>query len=103
MAQMSLSAFLRARLDERGAPCWQRRLIEMHDDEDVHECLGLPPHGWDMVWPRDEPPPPIPCPTLRLLASPYHDHPHFRAEWGLDLDPDRVAVKHVDRAPSHSA
>ena len=26
---------------------------------------------------------PWPCPTLRLLARPYSDHPQFREEWRL--------------------
>lgn len=35
------------------------------------------PDGWD--FPRVKTP--FPCPTLRLLAAPFADHPDYREDW----------------------
>jgi hypothetical protein len=48
----------------------------------MHRDLGFPPgtcatcddwYGGGQDWP---------CPTLRLLALPYADHPGYEPEWG---------------------
>lgn len=56
----------------------KRRVIELHTDHDVHECVPTM-----QVWPDLDtiPEVPIPCPTLRLLALPYADHPSFEEAW----------------------
>jgi hypothetical protein len=54
----------------------KRRIIALHDQ--WHECTfgrGLEAAG---AVQQDEA-----CPTLRLLALPYADHPDYREEWGL--------------------
>ena len=40
-------------------------------------------NGWvcDTCDDGEVPPPPFPCPTLRLLALPYADRPGYREEW----------------------
>jgi hypothetical protein len=53
----------------------KRRIVEHHDDDDdAGRCTACEP----MMWAR---PTPFPCPTLRLLALPYADHPDYRREW----------------------
>jgi hypothetical protein len=69
----------------------KRRIIDLHGYTTAHgwvigvdrtctECAtGYPGSG-----PADEgdfDPTPWPCPTLRLLALPYVDHPDYRDEW----------------------
>lgn len=91
-----LIEFLRARLDE-DAERWRhladqgeqgywdfhlaevdakRRLLAVHTFErkpGAHDCPG--------EWAGYSDDPDEPCPTLRLLALPYADHPSYREEW----------------------
>jgi Family of unknown function (DUF6221) len=41
------------------------------------------PEGWpeDQWWEPPNVQQPFPCPTLRLLALPYADHPNYQEEW----------------------
>lgn len=56
----------------------KRRVVALHEAAD-HEyaegpvCLSCDQGG----------PLPYPCPTVRLLALPYADHPDYREEWKL--------------------
>jgi len=55
----------------------KRRIIDLHDDVSggCRTCMDaeLSNDGPDAAaWP---------CPTLRLLALPYADHPGYREEW----------------------
>lgn len=43
----------------------KRRIVELH-----------PEHGWSHCEGES-----LPCPTLRLLALPYAEHPDYREEW----------------------
>ena len=54
----------------------KRRIVEMHGG--FHECEDGNQHG-----PGGEGSDEFtqPCPTLRLLALPYADHPDYREEW----------------------
>lgn len=59
----------------------KRRIVDEHanvNDGDCGTCViglwGYPTHGGSR-------PESWPCPTLRLLALPYADHPAYRAEW----------------------
>lgn len=52
----------------------KRQIAEWHTG--VHDCNGVDWEANDMGgegW--------IGCPTLRLLAVPYADHPDYRSEW----------------------
>ena len=54
----------------------KRRIVEEHSDtkEDVHECQGyIDDRRSVAIWEH--------CPTLRLLALPYADHPDYDEEW----------------------
>lgn len=58
----------------------KRRIVEMHPiygddlgDDAQHDCPG--------EWVNHVDDPNEPCPTLRLLALPYADHPSYRQEW----------------------
>ena len=69
----------------------KRRIVAEHASEDGHcrtctvEDREDAPMGtdWDTepeaIWVRR--PVAYPCPTLRLLALPYADHPDYREEW----------------------
>lgn len=46
----------------------KRRLVDLHDFDGAHECLGYT--GPTAI-----------CMTLRLLALPYADRPGYRADW----------------------
>jgi hypothetical protein len=63
----------------------KRRIVEMHwattssflGREITSCCAECSPEGnWDSA-----PDVPHPCPTLRILASVYADHPDYRREW----------------------
>lgn len=50
-----------------------RRIVDEHPSDDAGFCgdgIGLVGCKW--AWP---------CPTLRALASTWHDHPDYRQEW----------------------
>jgi hypothetical protein len=54
----------------------KRRIVETHPiypDGDQHDCPG--------PWPGYQDAPNEPCPTLRILALPYADHPDYRESW----------------------
>jgi hypothetical protein len=54
----------------------KRRLLAVHTFErkpGAHDCPG--------EWAGYSDDPDEPCPTLRLLALPYADHPDYREEW----------------------
>lgn len=55
----------------------KRRIVEEHSDQPgcPHECQGWLDSGRRdvAIWES--------CPTLRLLALPYADHPDYREEW----------------------
>ena len=59
----------------------KRRIVEAHPDghepgEAVPFCSTCEPEGpWNPATHRYQ------CPTLRLLALPYADHPDYREEW----------------------
>lgn len=52
----------------------KRRILEHHSESTlpngIHLGTCMTCDNWEM-----------PCPTLRLLADPYSDHPDFRSEW----------------------
>ncbi|MGP4085473.1 DUF6221 family protein [Streptomyces sp. KR55] len=64
----------------------KRRILAEHQPDrfgDCTTCAG--PEDFDddadghRTWSRSAKP--FPCPTLRLLALPYADHPDYREEW----------------------
>lgn len=91
-----ITDFLLERITEGAGQVWaereaKRRIIERHAIKErlppgappiCSECGGSDwkpespgvefPFPWVMPWP---------CPTLRLLALPYDDHPDYREEW----------------------
>ena len=59
----------------------KRQILDEHFNVNEGSCgtcvegkWGYPTHGGSL--PQD-----YPCPTLRLLALPYADHPDYRDEW----------------------
>lgn len=53
----------------------KRRIVEQHAGDDAHECAGeSDPWGRATVFEMN-------CPTLRLLALPYADHPDYDEAW----------------------
>jgi hypothetical protein len=63
-----------ARWDPARVLAWceaQRRIVELHP-KSVHNYSNDTCFGCGEDWP---------CPTLRLLALPYVDHPDYRQEW----------------------
>jgi hypothetical protein len=97
-----LVAFLRARLDEdisgndvgmvgRTRKDWnarwvaevtaKRRIVELHKSTAGMNTYGARVVACDSCGASDEYPVRFPCPTLRLLALPYADHPDYREEW----------------------
>lgn len=55
----------------------------LHEHGDVHCCSGR--SYPDQVWPDIDSTPEIPCPTVRLLAAPFADHPDFDPAWKVEL------------------
>lgn len=53
----------------------KRRIVELHGS-DPHECVT-----WDEVLGGTCTGYELDCPTLRLLALPYAEHPDYREEW----------------------
>jgi hypothetical protein len=66
----------------------KRRIVEMHrlggsytpgsEDASGFDYCGTCGSGEPYEYPT-----PWPCPTLRLLALPYVDHPDYRQEWSV--------------------
>jgi hypothetical protein len=59
----------------------KRQIIEQHPDVNDGDCgtcvrglWGYPTNGGSTIEPW-------PCPTLRLLALPYADHPDYQQDW----------------------
>jgi hypothetical protein len=55
----------------------KRRIINLHSKGYEDNPGSIAPQGWCTVCDGE----PLPCPTLRLLALPYADHPDYRDEW----------------------
>lgn len=65
----------------------KRRLVELHHPIEVYErwnpnghCAECSDSGWEAAIDGASPVD-FPCPTMRLLALPYADHPDYREEW----------------------
>ncbi|MET9465815.1 DUF6221 family protein [Streptomyces sp. NPDC006544] len=66
----------------------KRQILDVHASEDTGDPFdGCRTCSWrdymDVLHVR------WPCPTLRLMLTPYSDHPDYRAEWAIQPpDPD---------------
>lgn len=56
----------------------KRAILAEHDD--VHCCCGRT----SRVWPDIDSDPEVHCPTVRLLAQPFADHPDFDPAWKVE-------------------
>lgn len=63
----------------------KRRIVELHRAEPISRtaCTTTPHRCVECGYTLDGLATAHPCPTLRVLASVYADHPDFREEWRL--------------------
>jgi hypothetical protein len=65
----------------------KRRIVDLHPPTDPYNregdryCRRCLSPGYDTGYPDEWCQDDWPCPTLRLLALPFADHPDYREEW----------------------